>query len=106
MYGQDFWERVSWAQVCEFLRYGHPMYDEKGTLEERAKAYDKVLIQSLHEYQKNVVSADWSQLTPEEEYLLAEDLYQNVLLACARGESISFEAGFLAGMQLGREPLG
>ena len=48
MYGKQFFDRLSWQQVCEFLQYGWEGDVEEGTLEERYQSHDLTLLELLH----------------------------------------------------------
>lgn len=105
MYGKQFFDRLSWQQVCEFLQYGWEGDVEEGTLEERYQAHDLALIELLHTYRKDILSVDWRPLDENKTYIATESLYQDLLCEIGARESLSFQAGFLAGLQLDREPM-
>lgn len=105
MYGKQFFDRLSWQQVCEFLQYGWEGDVEEGTLEERYQSHDLTLIELLHTYRKDILAVDWRPLDGKKTYIATESLYQDLLCEIGARESLSFQAGFAAGLQLDREPM-
>lgn len=106
MYGKDFFDRVSWQQICEFLRYGCEGTIEAGTLMERDRLHDHAFCRALEQYWRDILATDWTAFPGEQAVVQAEKLSEPVAIELAALEEISFQAGFLAGMQLGREPEG
>ena len=100
MYGKDFFDRANIQQICEFLRYGELVEMEQGDLEARYRIHENNLIQGLRQYRKDILEADWSG--PSEASLLVQEeaLYQEILTEISALETITFEAGFLAGCKL------
>lgn len=97
MYGKDCFDRANIQQICEFLRYGELVTMEPGDLETRYRIHEKELLQGLQQYRKDVLAADWTDL-PESTLLLQEEaLYQDILDEMSALETVTFEAGFLAG---------
>ncbi len=105
MYGKQFFDRLSWQQVCEFLRYGWEVQTEEGTLEERHRIHDHALIELLHTYRDNILAVDWRPLDENKTYIATESLYQDLLREIDARDAITFQAGFLAGMQMGKNPV-
>ena len=87
MYGKDFWERVNFQSLCTYLVHGSELAEtERGTLEERYRRKMQSFHDAIH------------QLCHDEDgERAAEDIY----FESGEMESISFEAGFLAGLRLG-----
>jgi len=105
MYGKQFFDRLSWQQICEFLREGYEGCTEEGTLEERFRTHDHALIELFHAYRKDILSVDWRPLDENRAYIATESLYQDLLCEIDARDALTFQAGFLAGLQLGREPM-
>ena len=106
MYGQDFWERVSWQQICEFLRYGCEDKPEAGSLQKRDDLHEKAFFRALEKYWKDILSTNWTEFPGIKAEMKIEELSEAVVDELSALKSIAFQAGFLAGLQLGREPLG
>ena len=106
MYGQDFWERVSWQQVCEFLRYGSEDKTEAGSLQERDALHERAFFQAVDQFWRDILATDWSSLPGVKADFKIEDLSESIMDEMAALKRLSFEAGFLAGLKMGREPLG
>lgn len=105
MYGNDFFARVSWQQVCEFLRYGCEGTTEAGTLKERNKLHDRAFYRALEQYWRDILATDWTSFPGAKAEIQAEKLSQPVVTELVALEEIAFQAGFLAGLQMGREPM-
>lgn len=105
MYGSDFFERMGIPQICEFLRYGDLVAEEEGTLEERYHRHEKVLVGNLRKYRRDVLEMDWTGLSGQQLLFKEEELYQTILDEITAMETVSFEAGFLAGLHLAHSNL-
>ena len=106
MYGKDFFDRVSWQQICEFLRCGIDGTTETGTLDERDRLHEHAFFTALEQYWRDILATDWTNFPGAKGEIQAEKLSQPIVSELIALETVSFQAGFLAGLQLGREPLG
>lgn len=100
MYGKDFFDRANIQQICEFLRYGELVKMEQGDLEARYRIHEKNLLQGLRQYRKDVLDADWTNFSESKLLFQEEALYQDILDEISALETVTFEAGFLAGYKL------
>lgn len=100
MYGKDFFDRANIQQICEFLRYGELVTMEQGDLEARYRIHEKKLLQGLRQYRKDGLDADWTNFSESKLLFQEETLYQDILDEISALETITFEAGFLAGCKL------
>ena len=89
MYGKDFWQRVDIQRLCSWLADGgETTVTEPGTLEERYRRKQRLYCDAVQRACRN---GDGERA--------AEDIY----FEAGGLETISFEAGFLAGVRLGLE---
>lgn len=106
MYGKQFFDRLSWQQVCEFLRYGCEGNTEEGSLKERDRHHERAFFAALEQYWRDIRATDWTTFPGIKADLQAEKLSQPIVDELVYLETIAFQAGFLAGLQMGREPIG
>lgn len=105
MYGKQFFDRLNWQQVCEFLRYGCEGGMEEGTLKERDTLHEKAFFQALEKYWKDILTTNWTEFPGVKAEMKIAELSEAVVEEVSALKSIAFQAGFLAGLQLGREPM-
>lgn len=105
MYGKQFFDRLSWQQVCEFLWYGCEGNTEEGSLKERDNLHEKAFFQALEKYWKDILSTNWSDFPGIKAEMKIEELSEAVVDELSALKSIEFQAGFAAGLQLDREPM-
>ena len=105
MYGEDFFNRTNWQQICDFLRYGSETMQppEAGTLEERAKRHEAAFIAAMKSYRTAVVSTNWAAVPADRQVFEDEKLSMSVFHELASIEELAFEAGFSAGLRLAGE---
>ena len=106
MYGKEFFDRLSWQQVCSFLQHGYDNDPEPGTLEERDKLHERAFFRALEQYWRDILTTDWTSYPGTKGEVQAEKLSQPIVDELVSLEAVAFQAGFLAGMQIGREPVG
>ena len=61
MYDKEYWERVNFTQICEFLRTGgQTLRSDIGTPEERYLCHSKAFITGMKLYKDRILAFDWN----------------------------------------------
>lgn len=101
MCGKEFFDRVGVQQFCDFLRFGQEWGPtEPGTLQERYQKHSKAFCHAVEQYRKDLLAEDWTGLSAFQQEVRAEELSGPILDGLVGIETVTFEAGFLAGYKL------
>lgn len=104
MFEKDFFQRLSFQQICEFLCTGGILYPESvedGTLTQRAAQQKREQEETLRSALEQMYDAGRQGVEPDQREDLLEDLREEIFFIGWKAERLSFEAGFVAGLRLG-----
>lgn len=104
MFDKDFFQRLSFQQICEFICTGDFLYPEnvdEGTLTQRAERYEREQGEALRSALERMYDAGRRGMGENEKEKFIEDLGDEIFSIDWKAERLSFEAGFVAGLWVG-----
>ena len=104
MFDKDFFQRLSFQQICEFICTGDflsPENVEEGTLAQRAERYEREQGDALRSALERMYDAGRRGMGENEKEKFIEDLGDEIFSIDWKAERLSFEAGFVAGLWVG-----
>lgn len=105
MFDKDFFQRLSFQQICEFICTGDFLYPEsvdEGTLAQRAERYEREQGEVLRSALERMYDAGRRGMGEKEREDLIENLIDEAFVTDWKAERLSFEAGFVAGLWVER----
>lgn len=105
MFDKEFFQRLSFQQICEFICTGsalHPESVDEGTLSQRARQYEREQGEVLRAALERMYDAGRRGMGEKEREDLMENLIDEAFVIDWKAERLSFEAGFVAGLWVER----